>query len=64
MILVFDLTERESLEFISRNAAQLKETFQECPVLLIGNKSDLEDQLAVSEEEVKQVETALSTRCF
>ena len=52
VILVYDITNKESFEKIDRWVKQAKENSpKDVPFMLVGNKSDLEDSRAVSEKD-------------
>lgn len=52
VFLVFDLTKKESFQNIPRWHQDIKHHLGEVPGYLIGNKSDLEDERQISEDEI------------
>ena len=54
IILVYDITRRESFEYIPKWIKQIKEFNQDLPIILFGNKIDDEDNRIVSFEEGKK----------
>lgn len=53
-LVIFDLTERKSFDKLPEWIESFKNARGEQPLLLIGNKSDLENQIKVSESEASQ----------
>ncbi len=54
-LLIFDLTSYESFEHLPRWIEEIRaNTSTEIPLLLVGNKSDLEESRAVSPEEINE----------
>ncbi|XP_026194450.1 uncharacterized protein LOC34624460 [Cyclospora cayetanensis] len=61
-VLVYDATRRESFEHLNKWVAQIKEHHALGPstvLLLVGNKADLEEEIAVSEEEGRRFAESL-----
>ena len=56
VLLMYDITKKESYDKISKWMTSIKEYKDDnFPILLIGNKSDLEDERQITEEEGKQL---------
>ncbi|MFX1324475.1 MAG: Rab family GTPase [Promethearchaeota archaeon] len=53
-LVIFDLTDRDSFVKLSDWIMSFKEARGEQPLLLIGNKSDLENQIKISNNEASQ----------
>ena len=54
IVLVFDMTEADTFEGVLRWFKQIQEV-KECPIIILGNKSDLKDQLNVTDEDLEEV---------
>ena len=54
IILVYDITNRNSFENIDTWINDIKSNSKKSKIILVGNKSDLEDERAVTEEEGKE----------
>jgi small GTP-binding protein len=57
-VLVYSVTSKQSLEFTQKlrtNIIRMKNEAPDFPVVLVGNKKDLADERAVSEQEGKEV---------
>jgi len=52
-LVIFDLTNRESFEKLGAWIQDFRESQEEKPFCLIGNKADLKDQIVVTEEEAR-----------
>ncbi|MHA2075356.1 MAG: Rab family GTPase, partial [Candidatus Hodarchaeales archaeon] len=52
-ILVFDLTRSETLDELEEWKHQIDERLGEIPLILVGNKSDLEDQIQIDYESLE-----------
>ena len=50
-LLVYDITSRKSFENIQQWMVDLKSLSEDCVMILVGNKSDLENERVVSQEE-------------
>ncbi|MBN2150887.1 MAG: GTP-binding protein, partial [Candidatus Lokiarchaeota archaeon] len=66
VILVFDLTKKESLASIKDWHEDVKKSLEGAPLncVLLGNKNDLADQRAISELEAKSMAAALTVPYF
>jgi small GTP-binding protein len=53
-LIVFDLTNRSSFDSISKWNEELKKLAGDIPTILVGNKNDLVDERAVSEQEITE----------
>ncbi|MFX1519316.1 MAG: Rab family GTPase [Promethearchaeota archaeon] len=53
-LVVFDVTRRESFTNLPKWLEQIRDKVNQVPLVLIGNKADLEDLRAVTYEEAKQ----------
>ena len=52
ILLVYDITNKDSFENVNKWAKEIKENSEDAkPIILIGNKKDLEDKRCISEEE-------------
>ncbi len=61
VILVYDITRRETFEHVTRWLAEIRQHVEESvPVLLVGNKLDLQHLRAVSQADAKALATANS----
>jgi small GTP-binding protein len=61
IILVFDLTKRESFENIKKWYASITSYgLSECPMILVGNKCDLKEQYAVETSEIDMTKMMLN----
>ena len=54
MLLMYDITNRESFEHVSNWVDNIKEICSSIPIVLVGNKSDMEELRIVTEEEGRQ----------
>ncbi|MCF2139066.1 MAG: GTP-binding protein [Candidatus Lokiarchaeota archaeon] len=54
-IILFDITNRESFDHIPRWIEEIRKEAGEIPTLLVGNKSDLQDQRVVSRKEAEKL---------
>ena len=54
ILLVYDISEKQSFQNIENWMDSIKENSNELPIILIGNKSDLNDERQVSIEEGQQ----------
>lgn len=54
-IVVYDITNKKSFEGVRKWFRDIKRFAEEIPVIIIGNKSDLEDQRVISFEEGKEL---------
>lgn len=64
MLLMYDITNRESFEHISNWVENIKEICSSIPIVLVGNKSDMEELRIVTEEEGKAVAKKLKMSFF
>lgn len=53
-LVIFDLTDRNSFDKLNEWIDSFKNTRGEQPLLLIGNKSDLENQIKITDKEASQ----------
>ncbi len=53
-LVIFDLTDRNSFDKLNEWIESFKNTRGEQPLLLIGNKSDLENQIKITDKEASQ----------
>jgi small GTP-binding protein len=53
-LVIFDLTDRKSFDKLSEWIESFKNARGEQPLLLIGNKSDLENQIKIKDDEAEQ----------
>ncbi len=63
-IIVCDITSRESLKAIPNWLTTFYEVVDVVPVVLFANKSDLMDQAAITEEDLKEVADAIESPFF
>ncbi len=54
-IILFDITNRESFDHIPMWIEEIRKEVGEIPTLLVGNKSDLQDQRVVSQKEAEKL---------
>lgn len=54
-LLVFDLTDRKTLENIDKWISHFKNVMGRQPMILVGNKADLSEYIEIDEEEIKRV---------
>ena len=54
IILVYDITNRKTLDNIDTWIKYIKSITEKSKIILVGNKSDLQDERVVTEEEVKE----------
>ena len=59
-IILFDLTNRESFDHVPKWLEEVKKESGNIPILLVGNKSDLINERAVSLDEAKQISKDLN----
>ena len=59
-IILFDLTNRESFDHVPKWLEEVKKESGNIPILLVGNKSDLINERAVSLDEAKQLSKDLN----
>ena len=64
MLLMYDITNRESFEHVSNWVDNIKEICSSIPIVLVGNKSDMEELRIVTEEEGKAVAKKLKMSFF
>lgn len=55
MILMYDITNRDSFEHVTVWINNIKEICSQIPIILVGNKCDLEEERIVTEEEGKEI---------
>ena len=53
-LIIFDLTDKKSFDKLSEWIESFKNTRGEQPLLLIGNKSDLKNQIKIKDDEAEQ----------
>lgn len=63
-MLVCDMTRAQTLDDLIHFVSALRSVNPSCQLVVIGNKSDLEDQIEVSNEQLEQVAATLSTVCY
>lgn len=64
-IVVFSLTDRQTLQEAKEWVDELKKYFEQLPTIyLIGNKADLEDQRQISDDDAQKVADELNARYF
>ena len=55
MILMYDITNRETFEHISNWVENIKEICSSLPIVLVGNKCDMDELRIVTEEEGREI---------
>ena len=55
MILMYDITNRESFEHVTVWINNIREICSQIPIILVGNKCDLEEERIVTEEEGREI---------
>lgn len=63
IVLVFDMTSGTSFEGVLRWYKQIKEA-KECPLIIVGNKADVEEQIILTNEELKEVSDFCMVPCY
>ena len=55
MILMYDITNRDSFEHVTVWINNIREICSQIPIILVGNKCDLEEERIVTEEEGREI---------
>lgn len=63
-VLVFNMGDEETFESALRWLHQVRELKEECPLILVGNQIDNEEDIVVKEEEVLEVQSELGVACI
>ena len=53
-VVVFDVTRKESFDHIANWIEEIEEKCPDIPIIIVGNKTDLEDQRTVSKEQIDE----------
>ena len=62
LILVFDLTSPESFASVLRWYRRIRD-MKDCPVLILGNKIDLDDDICITDSEMQEVSDMCGISC-
>ena len=63
VILVFSMTDEASFESALRWLKEIQE-HKDCPVIIVGNKSENPENLKISDEVMEQVAEACKVQCI
>jgi small GTP-binding protein len=63
LVLVFDMTNASTFEGVLRWFKSIKDV-KECPLLIVGNKADMESEIILSDQEMLEVSQFCNVPCF
>ena len=64
IVLVFDLTQADSYEGVLRWFKQIRQARENCPIIILGNKSDDEEGACITESELDEVSHLCQVECL
>lgn len=62
-MLVFDLTKEKSYKNLTKWLSQIEQN-KPCPLVIVGNKVDLENERVIYDENIEELNTNFNTQCF
>ena len=63
IVLVFDMTSADTFEGVIRWFKQIRDC-KDCPIIILGNKCDLEESICVTKDELNEVAGLCQIECF